>query len=77
MVAVKWKSWLESSEGPTRPHIQGGSLTWLAVNAGYLLAAQLGLLTGPLCVAWASLIMDGSERKGPNSKHSTRPRWKL
>lgn len=77
VAAIKWKSWLESSEGPTMLDIQEISFTQLAVNAGYLLAAQTRHVDQAAPYDLGFSYHDGSERKSPKSMHSNRPRWKL
>lgn len=44
-VTIRWQLGLPSSEGSTGLNIQDGSLTWLAVDFGFQLGAQQGLLT--------------------------------
>ena len=64
-----------------RLHIQDGSLTWLRVNAGCWLGAQLGCQLQPLQIAWTSQIQIAwwldYNRECPTSKYFQHPKQKL
>ena len=82
-VAVKCQLGLLSSEGSTGMNVQGGSLTWLAVDAGCWLWAQLVLSTRVMmcglstCLGLLGAWQLGSEKKHLKSQCSKRSRQKL
>lgn len=81
--AVKCQLGLLSSEGSTGMNVPGGSLTWLVVDAGCWLWAQLVLSTRVMMCdlsTWLGLLEAwqlGSEKKHLKDKCSKRSRQKL